>query len=151
MHFTIVGYGVMYWGSRARELGNLASLMGRFDEAEEHLELAADATLEPGGEFAAPWSLALASDCPITSKTGGLFLLYGERWERPGRFGKLDLRVTLAPVVEAYLATLENVFSFVAASCRFDGAFTEVRLKPPSRYATLERPLCSLMSRSSPM
>ncbi|MCZ6554288.1 MAG: hypothetical protein O7A67_10870 [SAR324 cluster bacterium] len=106
---------------------------------QEHLELAADATLEPGGEFAAPWSLALASDCPITSKTGGLFLLYGEGWERPGRFGKLDLRVTLAPVVEAYLATLENVFSFVADSCRFDGAFTEVRLKPPSRYATLER------------
>ena len=40
MHHTIVGYGVMSFGSRARELGNLASLMGRFEEAQEHFELA---------------------------------------------------------------------------------------------------------------
>jgi tetratricopeptide (TPR) repeat protein len=52
MHFTIVGYGVMYWGSRARELGNLASLMGRFDEAEEHLELAVRQNAKTG---AVPW------------------------------------------------------------------------------------------------
>ena len=52
MHFTIVGYGVMYWGSRARELGNLASLMGRFDEAEEHLELAISQNSKTG---AVPW------------------------------------------------------------------------------------------------
>jgi tetratricopeptide (TPR) repeat protein len=52
MHHTIVGYGVMSWGSRARELGNLASLMGRFDEAEEHLELAIAQNRKTG---AAPW------------------------------------------------------------------------------------------------
>jgi len=52
MHHTIVGYGVMSWGSRARELGNLASLMGRFEEAEEHFELAIDQNRKTG---AAPW------------------------------------------------------------------------------------------------
>jgi DNA-binding winged helix-turn-helix (wHTH) protein/tetratricopeptide (TPR) repeat protein len=52
MHFTIVGYGVMYWGSRARELGNLASLMGRFGEAEEHFELAVSQNAKTG---AVPW------------------------------------------------------------------------------------------------
>jgi tetratricopeptide (TPR) repeat protein len=51
-HFTIVGYGVMSFGSRARELGNLASLMGRFEEAEEHFELAVTQNRKTG---AAPW------------------------------------------------------------------------------------------------
>jgi tetratricopeptide (TPR) repeat protein len=52
MHHTIVGYGVMSFGSRARELGNLASLMGRFEEAEEHFELAISQNRKTG---AAPW------------------------------------------------------------------------------------------------
>jgi DNA-binding winged helix-turn-helix (wHTH) protein/tetratricopeptide (TPR) repeat protein len=52
MHHTIVGYGVMSWGSRARELGNLASLMGRFEEAGKHFELAIDQNRKTG---AAPW------------------------------------------------------------------------------------------------
>jgi tetratricopeptide (TPR) repeat protein len=52
MHHTIVGYGVMSWGSRARELGNLASLMGRFEEAEAHFELAIAQNRKTG---AAPW------------------------------------------------------------------------------------------------
>ncbi len=52
MHHTIVGYGVMSWGSRARELGNLASLMGRFGEAREHFELAITQNQKTG---AAPW------------------------------------------------------------------------------------------------
>jgi tetratricopeptide (TPR) repeat protein len=51
-HFTIVGYGVMSFGSRARELGNLASLMGRFDEATDHFELAISQNRKTG---AAPW------------------------------------------------------------------------------------------------
>jgi tetratricopeptide (TPR) repeat protein len=50
--FTVVGYGVMSFGSRARELGNLASLMGRFDEAREHFELAIEQNRKTG---AAPW------------------------------------------------------------------------------------------------
>ncbi len=52
LHFTIVGYGVMYWGSRARELGNLASLMRRFEEAEGHFELAVSQNAKTG---AVPW------------------------------------------------------------------------------------------------
>jgi tetratricopeptide (TPR) repeat protein len=52
MHHTIVGYGVMSWGSRARELGNLASIMGRFEDAEEHFELAIAQNRKAG---AAPW------------------------------------------------------------------------------------------------
>ncbi len=51
-HFTIVGYGVMSFGSRARELGNLASLMGRFEEAEEHFELSISQNRRTG---AVPW------------------------------------------------------------------------------------------------
>ena len=51
-HFTIVGYGVMSFGSRARELGNLASVMGRFEEAAEHFELAISQNRKTGG---APW------------------------------------------------------------------------------------------------
>jgi tetratricopeptide (TPR) repeat protein len=52
MHHTIVGYGVMSWGSRARELGNLAGLMGRFEEAKEHFELAIAQNRKTG---ASPW------------------------------------------------------------------------------------------------
>ncbi len=52
LHHTIVGYGVMSFGSRARELGNLAGLMGRFEEAAEHFELAIIQNRKTG---AAPW------------------------------------------------------------------------------------------------
>ena len=52
MHHTIVGYGVMSFGSRARELGNLAGLMGRFEDAEEHFELAITQNQKTG---ATPW------------------------------------------------------------------------------------------------
>jgi tetratricopeptide (TPR) repeat protein len=60
MHHTIVGYGVMSWGSRARELGKLASLMGRFDEASEHFELAIAQNRKTG---AAPWAARSQYDC----------------------------------------------------------------------------------------
>lgn len=52
LHFTIVGYGVLSFGSRARELGNLASLMECFDEAAEHFELAIAQNRKTGQ---APW------------------------------------------------------------------------------------------------
>lgn len=42
----------MSFGSRARELGNLASVMGRFEEAAEHFELAISQNRKTGG---APW------------------------------------------------------------------------------------------------
>jgi hypothetical protein len=101
----------------------------------ERRELGSGVTLEPGAAFHAPWRFTLPLDCPITSKSGALFLLYGS----PGAFGMLDLKVSLAPVLETFIATIENLFSFEATGRKYSQGFTEVRLKPPRSYPSLEK------------
>ena len=101
--------------------------------------LAASASLNPDNEFTAPWRFDLADECPVTTKAGSLFLLYGGRFDAPGGFGMLDLRVNLSPVLATLIATIENHFSFKAGSPKTIGGFTEIPFTPPASYARLER------------
>ena len=108
-----------------------------FNLLERH-ELAEGLTLAPNEEHKAEWEFALASDCPITSSVGCLFLLYGGNLDEPGRWSRIDLRVDLGPELQTFITTLENHFAFEAKSKHYQEGFTEVRFKPPSTYPTLE-------------
>ena len=108
-----------------------------FNLLERH-ELAEGLTLAPNEEHKAEWEFALASDCPITSSVGCLFLLYGGNMDEPGRWSRIDLRVDLGPELQTFITTLENHFAFEAKSKHYQEGFTEVRFKPPSTYPTLE-------------
>jgi hypothetical protein len=108
-------------------------------EVRDRRAIAEKKSLAPGESLRGNWEFTLPWDCPITSKSGALFLLYGTRLGEPGGFGMLDLRVNLAPVLETFIATVENQFQFEASSRRFTEGFTEVRLKPPESYPTLEK------------
>ena len=108
-----------------------------FDLLERH-KLAEDIALAPNEGRKAAWELTLASDCPITSSVGCLFLLYGGNLDEPGRWGRIDLSVDLMPELQTFITTLENHFAFEAKSKRYQEGFTEVRFKPPGSYPTLE-------------
>jgi tetratricopeptide (TPR) repeat protein len=104
MHHTIVGYGVMSWGSRARELGNLASLMGRFEEAGEHFELAIVQNRKTG---ASPWvahsqfdyakMLARQRD---PAHAGRIRELVGEAQQAANRLGMVRLKLQIADLIK---------------------------------------------------
>lgn len=107
-------------------------------EVIEERALSEGVKLEPGAEHRAEWDFALGSDCPITSKEGSLFLLYGRDLADETARSKIDLQVKLSPVLEAMVASIENHFAFAAKSRGYAEGFTEVRFKPPASYPTLE-------------
>jgi tetratricopeptide (TPR) repeat protein len=102
--FTIVGYGVMSFGSRARELGNLASLMERFDEAEEHFELAIVQNRKTG---AAPWMAHSQFDYARMlarrrdpAHTGRIRKLVGEAQKTANLLRMARLKIHLADLIK---------------------------------------------------
>jgi len=104
MHHTTVGYGVMSWGSRARELGNLASLMGRFDEAAEHFDLAIAQNRKTG---AAPWAARSQYDYARmlarqrdSARAGRIRELVAEAQEGANLFGMVRLKLQIADLVK---------------------------------------------------
>ena len=100
----LLGYGVMSFGSRARELGNLASLMGRFDEAAEHFELAIAQNRKTG---AAPWvahsqfdyaqMLARQRD---PAHTGRIRELVAEAQQAANLLGMVRLKLQIADLIK---------------------------------------------------
>jgi hypothetical protein len=100
--------------------------------------LAERLSLAAAQEHKAPWNLPIRSDCPTTTKESGPFLLYGINLEDPAGRGMIDLPVTLAPSLEALIATVENHFAFEARSRRNTQGFVEVQFKPPGTYPTLQ-------------
>jgi hypothetical protein len=104
----------------------------------ERQTLAEGVELEPGDEKTLPWRFALALDAPVKTSESGPFLLYGGRLEVGGERGQIDLPVELAPPLETFITTLENLFAFEARGRRFAEGFLEVRFKPPASYPTLE-------------
>ena len=95
-------------------------------------------TLEPGQERKQDWEFTLGVDCPISSKEGTLFLLYGHDLSEGSARSKIDLRVQLSPVLETLVSSIENHFAFTAKSRAHEDGFTEVKFKPPASYPTLE-------------
>lgn len=115
----------------------------------ERLTLAQDVKLPTGGEHDETWSIPLASDCPITSIDGALFLLYGRSLDQPGDWSKLDLRVEPLAALKTFVTTLENHFAFTATSSRYSKGFTEVKFKAPSSYPTVEELVVKLRVREA--
>ena len=104
MHHTIIGYGVMSWGSRARELGNLASLMGRFEEAHEHFELAIAQNRKTG---AAPWVARSQYDYAMMlarqrdpAKKGPIRKLVAEAQQAANLLGMVRLKLQVADLIK---------------------------------------------------
>ena len=108
-----------------------------FDSVTRHrlvdaLELAAGATQS------APWAFTLAVDCPITTRDGALFLLYGGNLDAPEGWGRIDLHVRLHPVLETLITTIENQFHFEATLRKNVGGMVEIKFKPPQSYPKLQ-------------
>ena len=95
-------------------------------------------SLKPGDNNSAEWEMQIPTDCPISSKEGSLFLLYGGNLDDKAARSKIDLQVRLAPVLETLISSIENHFAFAAKSRTHDNGFTEVKFKPPSSYPTLD-------------
>jgi len=99
-------------------------------EIQQELVLAQDLSLQPGGEQSYEWSFDLPTDCPITDKQGGLFLLFGgEDVLTVG--GRLDLKIQLHPILQNFLQTFTTQFRFLEKYQKRKKEWTEVKLLPP--------------------
>lgn len=110
----------------------------------ERVTLAKDLRIGPGQTHQASWRFKLALDCPVTSRQGSLFLLYGSDLSTPGGWGRIDLPVDLAPPLQVLVGLVENSFAFIEKGRRHTEGFTELKLKPPASYAALEELLLSV-------
>jgi len=76
------------------------------------------------------WSINLKTDCPITDKLGGLFLLFGcDDVTTIG--GRLDLKINLHPILQNFLQTFTTQFRFLEKYQKRKLDWTEVKLIPP--------------------
>ncbi len=106
------------------------------------LSVAEDVTLAPQEEQKYSWALNLSSDCPISDKSGSLFLRYGDT--NVMEQGKIDIRVQLSTFIRSFLQTFETQFRFVKKLAKFNKGFTEVKMVPPDskQYPTLDYVTC---------
>lgn len=104
--------------------------------------------LATGTQHVTDWSLQLPSDCPVTDKSGTLFLLFGgiEALENGGR---IDLQVRLHPMLQSFLQTFTTQFKFLEKYRKHVKGWTEVKLNPPDsqEYSSLDNLLCHLRIR----
>jgi hypothetical protein len=108
-----------------------------FETVTRH-RLAEGLTVAPGDAHEAGWEFTLARDCPISTKEGTLFLLYGGNLDQPQGWGRIDLQVVLHPVLETLVGTIETQFHFEARGRKNVADAVEVRFKPPASYPTMK-------------
>ena len=108
-----------------------------FETVTRH-RLAEGLAMAPGDSHRAGWEFTLARDCPISTKEGTLFLLYGGDLEQPEGWGRIDLQVALHPVLETLVGTIETQFHFEARGRKNVADAVEVRFKPPASYPTMK-------------
>ena len=99
-------------------------------EVQEKLEMAKNISLAPGGEQTHEWSFSLPTDCPITDKQGGLFLLFGSE-EVLSKGGRINLQIKLHPILQNFLQTFTTQFRFLEKYQKRKAEWTEVKLIPP--------------------
>ncbi|MBF0279616.1 MAG: hypothetical protein HQM13_17590 [SAR324 cluster bacterium] len=127
--------------------GNFKKIKDREDDAWKEIQtevLAESLNFAPEEEREFEWGFFLASDCPITDKSGSLFLLYGD-----GDLysqGRIDVRMNLMPILQSFLQTFETQFRFQKKYEKSNLEFTEVKLVPPDSkdFPTLDHVLCYL-------
>jgi hypothetical protein len=99
-------------------------------EIQQELVLAQDLSLKSGGEQSFEWSFNLSTDCPITDKQGGLFLLFGGD-EVLSEGGRLNLQIQLHPILQNFLQTFTTQFRFLEKYQKRKAEWTEIKLVPP--------------------
>ena len=102
-------------------------------------------SLPAGGEQSFEWIFQLATDCPITDKHGGLYLLFGGE-DTLSVGGKLDVPVNLHPILQNFLQTFTTQFFFLEKYQKRKSEWTEVKLEPPEskEYPNLDFVRCLL-------
>ena len=114
-------------------------------EVLEKQVLTKNISLPAGGEQSYEWIFQLATDCPITDKQGGLYLLFGGE-ETLSEGGRLDLPVRLHPILQNFLQTFSTQFFFLEKYQKRKSECTEVKLLPPDsrEYPNVDNVLCFL-------
>ena len=114
-------------------------------EVLEKLVLTKNLSLSAGGQQSYEWIFQLATDCPITDKHGGLYLLFGGE-DTLSEGGRLDLPVNLHPILQNFLQTFSTQFCFLEKYQKRKSEWTEVKLVPPDskEYPNLDFVLCLL-------
>ena len=114
-------------------------------EVQEKLVTAQDISLPPGGDQKQEWSFILPTDCPITDKQGGLFLLFGGE-EVLSKGGRLDLQIKLHPILQNFLQTFTTQFRFLEKYKKRKAELTEIKLIPPEsrEFPNLDYVYCYL-------
>ena len=102
-------------------------------------------TLQAGSEQTFGWNFNLSTDCQITDKQGGLYLLFGGD-EALTEGGRLNLQVNLHPILQNYLQTFTTQFRFLEKYQKRKSEWTEVKLIPPDsrEYPNMDYVLCFL-------
>ena len=80
-------------------------------EVLEKQVLTKNISLHAGAEQSYEWNFQLETDCPITDKNGGLYLLFGGE-DTLSEGGRLDLQIRLHPILQNFLQTFTTQFFF---------------------------------------
>ena len=114
-------------------------------EVLEKQVVAQDIALQAGSELTFGWNFNLSTDCPITDKQGGLYLLFGGD-EALTEGGRLNLQINLHPILQNYLQTFTTQFRFLEKYQKRKSELTEVKLIPPDsrEYPNMDYLLCFL-------
>jgi len=99
-------------------------------EIQEKLTLTKDLLLPTNQSETFKWSFKLNTNCPITDKMGGLYLLFGGR-EVLSLGGRLDLNIKLHPLLQNFLQTFTTQFRFLEKFQKRKNDWTEIKLIPP--------------------
>ena len=107
--------------------------------------VAQDIALQAGSELTFGWNFDLSTDCQITDKQGGLYLLFGGD-EALTEGGRLNLQINLHPILQNYLQTFTTQFRFLEKYQKRKSEWTEVKLIPPDsrEYPNMDYVLCFL-------
>ena len=99
-------------------------------EVLEKQVLTKNISLHAGAEQSYEWIFQLETDCPITDKQGGLYLLFGGE-DTLSEVGRLDLPIRLHPILQNFLQTFTTQFFFLEKYQKRKSDWTEVKLIPP--------------------
>ena len=114
-------------------------------EVQEKQVAAQDITLQADSELTFGWNFNLSTDCPITDKQGGLYLLFGGD-DVLTEGGRLNLQINLHPILQNFLQTFTTQFRFLEKYQKRKSECTEVKLFPPDsrEFPNVENVLCFL-------